>query len=101
MMKPYFEEYAALGAKLGEDGVFVGNAEKAAALIVAAIRKGNKILTAGNGGSAAEAQHFAAEFVCRYKIERKGYPAIALTTDVSAITAWGNDYSFDGVFERQ
>jgi D-sedoheptulose 7-phosphate isomerase len=63
--------------------------------------RGNKILVAGNGGSAADAQHFAAEFVCRYKKERRGYPAIALTTDSSVLTAWGNDYDFDTVFARQ
>lgn len=64
-------------------------------------KKGNKILIAGNGGSAADAQHFAAEIVGRYKRERKGYPAIALTTDTSIITALGNDYNFNTVFSRQ
>jgi len=62
---------------------------------------GGKILIAGNGGSAADAQHFAAEIVGRYKKERKGYPAIALTTDSSILTAWSNDYSFDSLFSRQ
>ena len=62
---------------------------------------GNKILIAGNGGSAADAQHFAAEIVGRYKKERKGYPAIALTTDTSILTAIANDYNFDVIFERQ
>lgn len=64
-------------------------------------QRGNKILIAGNGGSAADAQHFAAEIVGRYKKERKGYPAIALTTDTSIITALANDYSFDLIFARQ
>jgi D-sedoheptulose 7-phosphate isomerase len=63
--------------------------------------KGNKLLIAGNGGSAADAQHFAAELVGRFKGERKGLPAIALTTDTSIITAWSNDYSFDTLFSRQ
>lgn len=64
-------------------------------------RTGNKILIAGNGGSAADAQHFAGEIVGRYKKERKGYPAIALTTDTSVITALANDYNFDLIFARQ
>jgi D-sedoheptulose 7-phosphate isomerase len=66
-----------------------------------AIRDRKKILIAGNGGSAAEAQHFSAEIVGRYKKERRGYPAIALSTDTSILTAVGNDYDFDTVFERQ
>ncbi len=65
------------------------------------IEKGNKILLFGNGGSAADAQHIAAEFVGRYKVERIGLPAIALTTDTSALTAISNDYGYDRVFERQ
>jgi len=65
------------------------------------IEKGGKILIFGNGGSAADAQHIAAEFVGRYKIERRGLPAIALTTDTSNLTAIGNDYGYDRVFERQ
>jgi D-sedoheptulose 7-phosphate isomerase len=60
-----------------------------------------KLLICGNGGSAADAQHIAAEFVGRYKTERRGLAAIALTTDTSALTAIGNDYGFDQVFERQ
>lgn len=65
------------------------------------LSKGNKILIFGNGGSAADSQHFAAELVGRYKEERKGFPAIALTTDTSILTAVGNDYGFDAVFARQ
>lgn len=65
------------------------------------LQKGGKILIAGNGGSAAEAQHFAAELIGRYKTERRGYPAIALTTDTSILTAVGNDYSFNDIFSRQ
>ncbi len=66
-----------------------------------AIASKNKLLIAGNGGSAAEAQHFAAELVGRYKQERAGLPALALTTDTSVITAWSNDYSFETIFSRQ
>lgn len=65
------------------------------------IQKGNKILIFGNGGSAADAQHIAAEFVGRFKVERKGLPAIALTVDTSALTAISNDYGYEKVFERQ
>lgn len=68
---------------------------------IEALRKGNKILIAGNGGSAADAQHFAAELVGRFMMERKGIPAIALTTDSSILTSIGNDYGFDRIFSRQ
>jgi D-sedoheptulose 7-phosphate isomerase len=65
------------------------------------LKSGRKILICGNGGSAADAQHIAAEFVVRLKMERRGYPAIALTTDSSILTSCGNDYGFDRIFERQ
>ena len=70
-------------------------------LILQTVRKGKKVLICGNGGSAADAQHIAAEFIGRYEKERKGLPAIALTTDTSALTALANDYSFERVFARQ
>lgn len=70
-------------------------------LMVSALRRGNKILSCGNGGSAADAQHFAAELVCRYERERPELAAIALTTDTSALTAISNDYDFDQVFAKQ
>lgn len=70
-------------------------------LLVDTFRRGNKVLVFGNGGSAADAQHLAAEFVGRYETERRSLPAIALTTDTSALTAIGNDYGFDRVFARQ
>jgi D-sedoheptulose 7-phosphate isomerase len=75
--------------------------EQAARMLVEALKAGNKILLFGNGGSAADAQHLAAELVGRYKMERKALPAIALTTDTSILTALSNDYSFDAVFARQ
>ncbi len=75
--------------------------EKAAKLVVETLRTGNKVLICGNGGSAGDAQHFAAELTGRYKTERRGLPGIALTTDTSALTAIGNDYGFDRVFDRQ
>jgi len=75
--------------------------EVAAKLCIDCLKNGNKILLFGNGGSAADAQHIAAELVGRYKTERKGLAAIALTTDTSALTAIGNDYGCDCVFDRQ
>jgi len=66
-----------------------------------ALRAGRKLLVFGNGGSAADAQHIAAELVGRYVRERRGLPAIALTTDTSILTSVGNDYGFDHIFERQ
>jgi len=70
-------------------------------LIVSALGKGHKVLIMGNGGSAADAQHLAAELVGRFLLERKALPAIALTTDTSILTAIANDYGFDEVFKRQ
>lgn len=75
--------------------------EAASQLAVETLRRGNKILLCGNGGSAADAQHIAAELTGRYKTERRGLPGIALTTDTSALTAIANDYGYDRVFDRQ
>jgi D-sedoheptulose 7-phosphate isomerase len=69
--------------------------------ILQALQAGHKILLCGNGGSAADAQHIAAELVGRYEQERRSWPAIALTTDTSALTALSNDYGYDEVFARQ
>jgi len=74
---------------------------KATLLCVSCLKKGGKILICGNGGSAADAQHFAAELVGKYKTNRKGLAAIALTTDTSSLTSIGNDFGFDQIFERQ
>jgi D-sedoheptulose 7-phosphate isomerase len=70
-------------------------------LIVDSIQNGNKLIIFGNGGSAADAQHIAAELIGRFKLERKSFPAIALTTDSSILTSLGNDYSYDVIFSRQ
>ena len=75
--------------------------EVAAKLCIDCLKNGKKILLFGNGGSAADAQHIAAELVGRYKTRRKGLAAIALTTDTSALTSIGNDYGYDRVFDRQ
>lgn len=69
--------------------------------IVDCFNRGNKVLICGNGGSASMSQHWAAEFVCKFEKERRALPAIALTTDSSILTAWGNDYAFDVIFSRQ
>mgnify|MGYP000858219985 FL=1 len=74
---------------------------RAAELLAGRLRQGNKILSCGNGGSAADAQHFAAELVNRFEIERPGLAAIALTTDSSALTSIANDHAFEQVFARQ
>lgn len=83
------------------DENFLATIEKAANLCADALDRGNKILFAGNGGSAADAQHIAAELVGRYKFDRAPLPAIALTTDTSALTAIGNDYGFKVIYSRQ
>ena len=75
--------------------------EQASCMLINTLEKGNKILLCGNGGSAADAQHIAAELTGRYKSERRGLPGIALTTDTSALTAIANDYGYNRIFDRQ
>ena len=84
-----------------QDAALRAAARSIATVIIAALRSGNKLLIIGNGGSAADAQHIAAEIVGRYKQDRPAYAAIALTTDTSALTAIANDYGFEQVFARQ
>jgi len=91
----HFETIQIVMTKIEDDLV------KASQMIIKTLKDGNKILLCGNGGSAADAQHIAAELTGRYKIERRPLAAIALTTDISALTAIGNDYGYDRVFERQ
>ncbi|MEK7464424.1 MAG: D-sedoheptulose 7-phosphate isomerase [Patescibacteria group bacterium] len=91
----------ALRTALLHDANFLKSVHESVSLVKDCFKNKNKILVAGNGGSAADAQHFAAEFVCKYKRERKGHPAIALTTDTSALTAWSNDYDFNSLFARE
>jgi D-sedoheptulose 7-phosphate isomerase len=83
------------------DAALLDVARNIAAAIATALRSGNKLLIVGNGGSAADAQHIAAEIVGRYKRDRPAYAAIALTTDSSALTSIANDYGFEQVFARQ
>lgn len=75
--------------------------ERCAEQMVRTLQADGKILVCGNGGSAADAQHFCAEMTGRFEAERRGYPALSLTTDSSALTAIGNDYGFDAIFSRQ
>jgi D-sedoheptulose 7-phosphate isomerase len=79
----------------------IDNIEESAKALVKALQEGNRILICGNGGSAADSQHFAAELIGRFEKERESLPAIALTTDTSILTAVGNDYGYDFVFEKQ
>jgi len=79
----------------------IPDVEKASLIAIETLKNGNKILLCGNGGSAADAQHIAAELTGRYKSERRGLPGIALTTDTSALTAIANDYGYERIFDRQ
>jgi len=84
-----------------EDAGAIGHIVTAAEKCIDAFRHGNKLLLAGNGGSAADAQHIAAEIVSRFDFDRPGLPAIALTTDTSMLTAISNDYGYEALFRRQ
>lgn len=92
---------AALMRSLADDGVLCATVQSVAEAAVAALRRGNKILFCGNGGSAADAQHWAGELVSRFNYDRPGLAAVALTTDTSILTAIGNDYGYEHLFARQ
>ncbi len=81
--------------------LMIPSINEASTLLNQTLQNGYKVLLCGNGGSAADAQHIAAELTGRYKTERRGLPAIALTTDTSALTAIANDYGYDRIFDRQ
>jgi D-sedoheptulose 7-phosphate isomerase len=87
--------------KVMADDVLLSEVAKAAEVTGKALLTGRKLMVAGNGGSAADSQHLVAEFVSRFTVDRPAMRAIALTTDTSILTAIGNDYSYDNVFERQ
>ncbi len=97
--KQYFQESAQVKADFIEQNQT--ELEEVINLVVKTLKSWNKLLIAGNGWSAADAQHWAAELIWRYKLERKSLPAIALTTDTSILTAIWNDYWFDEVFVKQ
>jgi len=84
-----------------DDAELIAEVEAIAELIIETYRNGGKVLIAGNGGSAADAQHIAAELVSRFTFDRPALPAMALTTDTSILTAIGNDYGYDSLFSRQ
>ncbi|MFL2548901.1 MAG: SIS domain-containing protein [Gammaproteobacteria bacterium] len=94
----YFDEVSKNFVKLKNQ---TENIELAADAVIKSLQKGNKIIFCGNGGSAGDSQHLAAELMGRYKVDRKPLPAISLTVDTSAITAIGNDYGYENVFSRQ
>lgn len=98
-LKQHFQEGIELRQKMAE--TMPAEIVKAGTALADALRAGNKVLACGNGGSAADSQHFAAEIVGRFEREREGMPAIALTVDTSAITAIANDYDWDRVFSKQ
>ncbi len=83
------------------DKNLVSNIETVTRLCIDAFKRGNKVIFAGNGGSAADAQHLAAEFVSRFEYDRPGLPSLSLSTDTSMITAIGNDYGYENLFKRQ
>ncbi|MGB5299555.1 MAG: D-sedoheptulose 7-phosphate isomerase [Thiogranum sp.] len=87
--------------KIREDEALVNSIRQVADECISAYRRGNRVLLAGNGGSAADAQHIAAELVSRYAFDRPGLASIAFTTDTSMLTAIGNDYGYDQIFRRQ
>ena len=99
IIKNAFQESAQIKVRFIKDNL--GQIVKVVNVITASLKKGNTILLFGNGGSAADAQHLAAEFVNRFMIERPPLPAIALTTDTSIITSIGNDYDFVQIFAKQ
>lgn len=100
-IKKYLSSSLAVKNKLVHDEKLIRKIKDVAELIEQMYRSGKKLLIAGNGGSAGDAQHIAAEFVSRFLYDRPGLPAIALTTDTSMLTAIGNDYGFDRLFSRQ
>ena len=95
------QESLAAKRALANDSRLLATIKEGCDLLVAAYRRGNKTLLAGNGGSAADAQHIAAELVCRFYFDRPGLPAMALTTDSSVLTAISNDYGYEELFARQ
>jgi D-sedoheptulose 7-phosphate isomerase len=96
-----FRETADNLRAMSEDWALRATLAAVATACIEALRRGNKILFAGNGGSAADSQHLAAELVSRFAYDRPGLPAFALTTDTSALTAIGNDYGYEHLFARQ
>ena len=97
----FFDRSLATLQAAADDPLLLRLIAEIAHAIEASMRAGGKLLIAGNGGSAADAQHLAAEFLSRYLVDRRPLPAVAITTDTSVLTALGNDYGYEHVFERQ
>jgi D-sedoheptulose 7-phosphate isomerase len=101
IIRKQIEDSVAIKLNLLEKQAVLAEIEKAAVAVISAFRENHKVLLAGNGGSAADAQHIAAELVNRFYFDRPGLPALALTTDTSILTSIGNDSGFDRIFTRQ
>lgn len=99
LIQQHFSE--SIETKINAADILVDPIAKAAEKMVQALMQGNKILACGNGGSASDAQHFSAELLNRFEVERPGLPAIALNTDTSTLTSIANDYHYDEVFSKQ
>lgn len=100
-LKQGIADSLAVKAKLASEEHTLRQIVEVGELMIQTFRRGNRVLFAGNGGSAADAQHLAAEFVSRFEFDRPGLPSIALSTDTSMLTAIGNDYGFEKLFRRQ
>mgnify|MGYP001185774093 FL=1 len=104
-MNPYIKTIISKSIEVKQsllkDHLLLEKVNKVCEICLSAYKKGNKIILAGNGGSAADSQHIAAEFVSRFEFDRPGLPALALTTDTSILTAIGNDYGYENLFSRQ
>ena len=101
LLKKRAEEHISAARLLASDAALVSSVDAVAGRIVECYKKGGKTIFMGNGGSAADAQHMAAEFLGRYLLDRKSLPSIALTSNSSCVTAIGNDYGYAQVFRRQ
>ena len=100
-IKTHFEDSIQVKNQILQDKALIELIQKVALITTNAYKNGFKTMLAGNGGSAADAQHIAGEFVSRFYFDRPGIPSIALTTDTSILTAIGNDYGYDRLFARQ
>ncbi|MES2884327.1 MAG: D-sedoheptulose 7-phosphate isomerase [Pseudomonadota bacterium] len=100
-VKQMVRDSLAAKQKVLADEALLASVVTVSQVVEKAFRAGNKVMLAGNGGSAADSQHIAAEFVSRFEFDRPGLPSIALTTDTSMLTAIGNDYGYEKVFSRQ
>lgn len=101
LLKKGIQDSINVKQQLLEDEALLDLVVKVGELMSETVRRGNRVIFAGNGGSAADAQHLAAEFVSRFEFDRPGLPSLSLSTDTSMITAIGNDYGYENLFKRQ